>query len=232
MSGRAKRTVEWLALVLVIVVVLTACGCVEFLGADDGTENGVQVTTTPLKSPSGSSTTPKATPPAEIPPGMDEELWWELYGDQPLVTVAITPPPDMESYVVSAEPIVDEETVPSGLVSQGMPANDGSSLPFAYPIYQGYYFMRYDNAGLAASIAEAPLVIDYKVNALNDNPYYAFLVITVRDADTLEVVAQEGYGRVYSVQEEKQIIIRAPGNYHINLYGNLVDVDLTVSAGG
>lgn len=220
----------WVALMLALMVAVTACGCVEFLGADDETESGGDVITSP-KSSSGSTATPKTTQNPDIPVGMDEELWWELYGDRP-VTATVTPPPDMDSYVVAAEPIVDEDTIFSGLVSQGMPPVEDSSSPFAYPIYWGQYQLRYQNAGLIASIAQAPLVIDYVVHARNDNPYYAFLAITVRDADTLEVVAEEGYGRAFSVQEEKQIIIRAPGTYHINLYGNLVDVDLTVSAGG
>lgn len=231
MSKGVKKRSAWAVLLLALLIAVYACGCVEILGADDEAESGGTVTT---KTTSSSQTT-KTTQAAgndDIPTGMDEELWWELYGDEySSVTSAITPLPGMESYVEQTDPIAEEETNTSSLVAQGRPEVEAAA-PFAYPIYSAHYQLTYESVGLIASIAEAPLVIDYAVDAEYDDPYYSFLVITVRDADTHEVIAEAGYGRIYSVQEEQQIIIRAPGNYHINLYGTNVDVDLRVSAGG
>ncbi len=56
-------------------------------------------------------------------------------------------------------------------------------------------------------------------------------MLTVRDADTLEVVAEQGYGRVYSDNLEQQIIIYRQGRYYLTLYGNRLAVTLSVTTG-
>jgi hypothetical protein len=44
--------------------------------------------------------------------------------------------------------------------------------------------------------------------------------ITVRDPVTMRIFAQDGYGGQYDVSPSKQLQVRYPGNYHIQMEGN------------
>lgn len=95
-------------------------------------------------------------------------------------------------------------------------------------VFHGQYSMNYNSVGLLATVDEAPIVIDFSVTPGNRDPVYSFFILTVRDADSGHVVGQEGYGRTYSTESPKRLVFLVPGKYHLNLYGNWVDVDLAV----
>jgi len=95
-------------------------------------------------------------------------------------------------------------------------------------VYHDRFTMNYTSAGLLATVEKAPLVIDFSVIPGNRDPVYSFFILTVRDADSSTVVGQEGYGRTFSTESPKRLIFMSPGRYHLNLYGNLVEVDLKI----
>lgn len=95
-------------------------------------------------------------------------------------------------------------------------------------VYHDRFSMNYNSVGLLATVEEAPLVIDFSVTPGNRDPVYSFFILTVRAGSTGEVVGQEGYGRTFSTESPKRLVFLNPGKYHLNLYGNWVDVDLRI----
>jgi hypothetical protein len=62
-----------------------------------------------------------------------------------------------------------------------------------------------------------------------NRPYFT---ITVRDNQTREIVAEDGYAREYSSQKNNRTIkIFGEGQYHLTLTGNFLDVILSIITG-
>jgi hypothetical protein len=95
-------------------------------------------------------------------------------------------------------------------------------------VYHDRFTMNYNSVGLLATVEKAPIVIDFSVTPGHANPNYCFFILTVRDAGSGEVIGQEGYARTFSTETPKRLVFTSPGKYHLNLHGNLVDVDLRI----
>jgi hypothetical protein len=95
-------------------------------------------------------------------------------------------------------------------------------------VYRNRFTLAFNTAGLLATVDRAPLVIDFSTTPAHTNPNYCFFILTVRDADTETVVGQEGYARTFSTENPKRMVFTRPGRYHLNLYGNMVKVDLVL----
>jgi hypothetical protein len=132
------------------------------------------------------------------------------------------------------------------------------------PEYKKTYHLRGNATGLLVNVVEGPLYIVYVVTPQLDcmvspdscrgtmtvpatRPY---LKITVRDDQTHEIVAEEGYAREYSSDTGNYIIsvstkegsttstpgpryipIYKEGVYHLTIEGNYLDVDLSIITG-
>jgi hypothetical protein len=234
--SRKNGELIFIALICVACIGFTAvCGCVEVKEKVQG-ESGLEMEESGAavhaqNTPAGHTTTQQDLPP--IPEGMSEEYYYQVYLPQyysthPTESVIAT---DAASTVSAAPPIHPEnvdDTPP--LHAQERPSLPSS--PDVIPIFTGSYSLLYTDIGLMVDVARAPLVIEFTTWPRHEDPYHCFLYVTVRDYETLDVVAEDGYGRIYSSDRTKRIVIREQGAYHINLYGNLLDVDLTVSTGG
>ncbi|MCC7555531.1 MAG: hypothetical protein KO254_05325 [Methanoculleus marisnigri] len=74
-------------------------------------------------------------------------------------------------------------------------------------------------------------VITFSVTPRHREPgVYSRLVVTVRDPETLRLIADEGYNGIYGSAREKSIIIYRPGRYIVTLDGHFIDVTVTMSA--
>jgi hypothetical protein len=156
-------------------------------------------------------------------------------------------------------------------IIHGLRINETRQYSFLYrmPEYQKIYTMGGNANGLLVNVVEGPLYIVYLIEPQNDcitdpedcrgdmskpvqRPY---LTITVRDNQTKEIVAEDGYGGMYSsdighykvkVEEIKAdgstetnefypgpryIAIYKEGTYHITLDGNYLDVGLSIITG-
>jgi hypothetical protein len=103
------------------------------------------------------------------------------------------------------------------------------------PEFTKTYTLRGNSTGLLVNVAEGPLYIVYKVEPLHDCYLYPdtcrgsktrpiqrpYLIITVRDNQTHEVVARDGYGGEFSSDT---------GHYNFVVAGDTMD-GLTSSAG-
>ena len=101
-----------------------------------------------------------------------------------------------------------------------------------YLIFQDFYEMNYQNIGLFADVVEQPFIVQYFTTAKHESPHQSYLVITITDYDTEEILIEEGFNREYSSESPKEIILRKPGRYHINIHGAMTDVTIKMYAGG
>jgi hypothetical protein len=70
---------------------------------------------------------------------------------------------------------------------------------------------------------------DYKQTFPSEN---AWFVVTVRDRESGMIVAEEGFGKLYSTDTQKKVFVGRSGNYQIQLAGNDARVHVLMRAGG
>ncbi|HIH27438.1 MAG TPA: hypothetical protein HA256_05605 [Methanoregulaceae archaeon] len=56
----------------------------------------------------------------------------------------------------------------------------------------------------------------------------AWFEVTVRDSSSGNIVAKEGFARLYSVDTAKSLVIRSPGNYLIEFTGNDITAEIQI----
>ena len=101
------------------------------------------------------------------------------------------------------------------------------------------------------SLLNPPLVIDYDVtpesttdikyieykemstvheeNLVINRPYEdTWFTIIVRDKDTGQIVTENGFGRTYSFQSPRQLVLREAGNYSFEFTGDYATINLTM----
>jgi hypothetical protein len=101
------------------------------------------------------------------------------------------------------------------------------------------------------SLLNPPLVIDYNVtpstavdikyleykematmhkeNLVINRPYEdTWFTLIVRDKDTGEIVTEDGFGRTYSFQSPRQLVLRECGNYSFEFTGDYGNLDLSM----
>jgi|WetSurMetagenome_2_1015567.scaffolds.fasta_scaffold55301_2 hypothetical protein len=99
------------------------------------------------------------------------------------------------------------------------------------PVFHTSFSPRFSSQGIRVDVMKGPLLVNYQAYARQSDPRISFLVITIRDLETGAVVTQDGYGEPFSSTREKQIIVYGDGPFHINIYGNQMDVDVDVYTG-
>jgi hypothetical protein len=113
------------------------------------------------------------------------------------------------------------------------------SLTSRTPVYHLKFSPQYNATAVRVNVTSGPLVIVYNIAFRFKDPHDSFAVITVRDYVTKEVIASETAGQIPkesldSVEyrdETRQIVLPREGQFHINVYGNQCDVDLSVYSG-
>jgi hypothetical protein len=99
------------------------------------------------------------------------------------------------------------------------------------PIFQTSFSPRFSSQAIRVDVKKGPLLVNYQASARQYDPRISFLVITIRDLDNGKIVAEDGYGEPFTSNPEKQIIVYGSGPYHINVYGNQMNVNLAVYTG-
>ena len=208
-----------IVLVVVVILAISLSGCVE-IGAKDDTGTAVQsggTTPTPgnggfLQPPNNpeSFTAPPTVPTPVVTSGNNGGFVKDAVPIPPSDALNINPP---RNYSLNDPPI---------RVSGYYPSQE---------IYHNTYDLEYSNAGLLANITRAPFIVDFHVDPGSDNPNDCFFRLTIRDNSTNKIIAEDGYGLIYSNDVDKHMVIRAPGNYHLNLYGNRIKVTISIRTG-
>jgi len=101
------------------------------------------------------------------------------------------------------------------------------------------------------SLINPPLVIDYNItpsravdikymeykemttthkeNLVINRPYEdTWFMVIVRDKDTGEIITEDGFGRTYSFQSPRQLVLRGCGNYSFEFTGDYGNLDLSM----
>jgi hypothetical protein len=163
----------------------------------------------------------------------------------PTPTPGVTPTP---GYLVESTPI--STPAPTSSPRATMPAATQAATTYL-EIYNTTLTFNYNATAFGFDLVRAPMTIKYTVHPLmvtrviereseygthdvvtfeRDMPSeLAEFVLTIYDKDTLAVISQEGYGKLYSYDETQELVIRTPGNYQIEMTGSFVTVDVIIT---
>jgi hypothetical protein len=149
-----------------------------------------------------------------------------------------SPPVVRNSTVTAAYPVIpaDKPSIPEEVIHP-QPTMEYRGQINTSIIFEETYVLRYNSVGFLADVVKPPFVIAFTTVPTTtnsyylNNPHYCFMTITVRDPETMEVLTEEGYNRVYSTDRSKVITLYRSGAYHVTVYGNMVQAKVTVMAG-
>jgi hypothetical protein len=197
---------------VVLVLILASAGCAEL-------------------PPGGFEWSGGASPPAETPAGEDPDSGY---------LTPVTPYPTATSDVVRPTLSRPPETTPTS--------------DTYVTIYDQTIQYPEATKAFAFDLAKPPLIIEYEVepkmitrikHAKSDygNREYkdykqtypsesAWFAVTIRDQESGTIVAEEGFGKLYSTDTRKKVFVGRSGNYLIQLAGNDAKVHVLMRAGG
>jgi hypothetical protein len=160
------------------------------------------------------------------------------------------PPSLLTTSILSAEDgsIAETGYTESVRPADPVPAQPGESLPKDNPcnvpslaagerpakstnkvnltvVYSGTHVLNDSAVGLQVDATEAPFYISFDVTPnYPETVRRCTLAVSVREAETLRLVADEGYDGIYSSEPEKMIMLYSPGTYIVTLDGQYVTV--------
>ncbi|WP_074368548.1 hypothetical protein [Methanoculleus chikugoensis] len=96
-------------------------------------------------------------------------------------------------------------------------------------VFEEQYSLVYSARGLQVDVVDVPFIITFSATPRHPEPdANSRLVVTVRDPETLRLIADEGYHGIYGSAREKSIKLYSPGRYIVTLDGRFVDVKVTM----
>ena len=96
-------------------------------------------------------------------------------------------------------------------------------------IFQKSYEGKFQSEAVVVHVVRPPLFLDYSLTQAQ-SPTRSFFFLTIRDNATQELLAQDGFLGPYSEDRNKRLYFSSPGDYHVNMYGGFVNVDLIARA--
>jgi hypothetical protein len=178
---------------------------------------------------------------AELPDSEDSEGFFGPSGE----AIETTPTP---AYLMPVKPM--ETTTPTPQPTfPDRPTAEQTTVTY-FEIYNETLAFNYNTVAFVYSLTKPPMNIDltihpdmvtdvksgqssygdkddYTVTKIVPNPQaeFSLRVIDLKDGS---IVAEEGYGRVYSYTEDQLIRLYSPGTFQIEMKGNFVDVDAII----
>lgn len=190
---------------------------------------------------------------AELPPGGESGWSGLLSGEAPQETPG-APGPD-PGYLIPATPYPTATGGVAGPTLSRPPETAPTPDPYVIIYNRTTQFnLSHTVDAFAFNLAMPPLIIDFKVEPkmitrekLGTSDYGkkadgvfkqtypsedSWFEVTVRDRESGEIAAQDGFGKRYSADTHKQVSVRRLGDYLIQLSGNDVKVHVVMRAGG
>lgn len=249
-SGPVHGNNPWqITMFLIVLVILAAgtSGCLKIIQQQSGA--GIATGSTNVSSGPVSPTI-SVSPTPGYPPFMNRPG----YSSAPTTTrqTPASVAPASPGLLTDALPEMTPNPYP---VQHAMQINETplTSHYMRYGEAKRTYILRGNSTGLVvnATVLKGPLWISFTIKPLYDCikdpdscrgkklnsespqsislPYFT---LTVRNNQTREIVAEDGYGGIYSSQKDNRtIMIYREGLYHLTLTGNSVDVTLAVATG-
>ncbi|MDD1662410.1 MAG: hypothetical protein LUQ60_01510 [Methanomicrobiales archaeon] len=180
------------------------------------------------------STQPPVTPTPEVPivtaatevPTTVPTTVPETTQPTPEIPTPPPPPTQPRTYAASATPYGDKNKY-YNLPYYSTVYNPKGNLPptIFHQVYEG----KFQEEAVVAKVLQAPLIVDF-VLTQSQSPTRSFFFLTVRNNETRALLSQDGFFGAYSENRMKRLYFSSPGEYHINMYGGFVTVDLTLRA--
>lgn len=224
-----KKTVSIVILVFMIFFMLTTSGCIKLLQQSAGGEKNTGAN---APHPNAADTGTRLSSPTQV------------ISVPPTRTVPVITPTS-SSLVMDAAPILTPDPYPLLHATRINRTDEGNELSQTAE-FTRIYTLRGESVGLLVNVTQGPLLISFDVNPMYDcvedpdsckgdlrNPkVQPYFILTVRDSQTREIVAEDGYGRIYSSQKiDREIKIFSTGQYHLTFTGNYLDVTLSITTG-
>ena len=96
-------------------------------------------------------------------------------------------------------------------------------------VFEEQYTLYQSARGLQVDVVDVPFIITFSATPRHPEPdAYSRVVVTVRDPETLRLIADEGYHGIYGSAREKSITLYRAGRYIVTLDGRFVDVKVTM----
>jgi len=96
-------------------------------------------------------------------------------------------------------------------------------------VFEEQYTLYHSARGLQVDVVDVPFIITFSATPRHPEPdANSRLVVTVRDPETLRLIADEGYHGIYGSAREKSITLYRAGRYIATLDGRFVDVKVTM----
>lgn len=173
---------------------------------------------------------PTPTPTPETPmvteiPTTEATTAPETVAPTPEITAPEPTPTQDRTYAAPATPYNDKKYYV--LPYKSSVYNPKGNLPPV--IYHATYSGKFQSEAVVAHVLQAPLIVDFILTS-SQSPTRSFFYLTVRNNKTEELLAQEGFYGPYTIDIGKRFYFSSPGDYHINMYGGFVTVDLTLRA--
>jgi len=171
--------------------------------------------------------TPTPTPVTPVVTEIPTEIPTTEETPPPTPEVTLPPPPTTPpgSYAVAAKPYDDKKYYK--LPYRSTVYDPRASMPPV--IFSTSYEGKFQSEGVVVHVVRPPLLIDYSLTSAQ-SPTRSFFFLTVRNNETQELLAQDGFLGPYSEDRMKRLTFSAAGDYHINMYGGFVGVQLNLRA--
>lgn len=212
---------------LMLIIILTS-GCISM--AQDAIQNGSISPVSDLDLGSGGAVPENSVPFSSLPVSSLPGPATSVSDNQPLVS--------------SGNPILPEDPY-ANLTPNGTRILSSSQwqIPWPQSQYTNTFVLRYNATGLRVNVTKGPLYVEFEPNPLYDcmpskdscrevNP--PFFQITVHDAKTGKLLAEDGYGRTFETNLSavmNRFIVYREGPMDLTLYGNNVNVRLNIATG-
>jgi len=200
---RGAMSTRAAALFLIALLLVACSGCIA-LEKDDGLD--------PAELPwSGSSDPPRENRPA---PSVTQNF---------NVVIPVDPVPAQPGEHLPDPNPQNVTSIPMTRVDVAKPLVETTT------VFEEQYTLYHSARGLQVDVVDVPFIITFSATPRHPEPdANSRLVVTVRDPETLRLIADEGYHGIYGSAREKSIKLYSPGRYIVTLDGRFVDVKVTM----
>jgi hypothetical protein len=223
MINRINKVVVSLGIIFLLLLLVSSAGCIKL--AQKNLDHSAV--------PQNSGDQPSQSAPEFSQPAPDA----------PVVTQSTTGV-QLVSGVNTVDPVYPEDYYRTVRNLSGKNGEMGArllrqSVQSQTPLYKFHYSPQFNATAILVNVTKGPLIVYFKATPKQKDPRISFVVVTVRDFNTKSVVAEEQIDQIPKTDttdqdnsdQGKQIEIFGEGLYHINVYGNQCDVDISIFTG-
>ncbi|WP_221056950.1 hypothetical protein [Methanoculleus chikugoensis] len=203
-DNRSAMHVRTPALLLIALLLVACSGCIA-LEKDDGPD--------PAEPPWSGAAQPSPDKTAPAPPSTGSRN----------TVVPVDPVPVQPGEHLPNPNTANVTPIPMTRIDTTRPVAEKTK------VFEEQYTLYHSARGLQVDVVDVPFIITFSATPRHPEPdANSRLVVTVRDPETLRLIADEGYHGIYGSAREKSITLYRAGRYIVTLDGRFVDVKVTM----